>query len=70
MAENREAGAKSLDNWKKDGHIWIQENLPKDIATARVMTFGYNALYTGRIRDFGKQLLEALKIEREQGREL
>ena len=35
------------------------------------MTFGYNAAYTGdatsgRIRDFGKQLLEALKIEREQ----
>ena len=38
------------------------------------MTFGYNAAYTGdatsgRIRDFGKQLLEALKIEREEVKE-
>ncbi|KAL8739111.1 MAG: hypothetical protein Q9181_000222 [Wetmoreana brouardii] len=64
-------GAKSLDNWTKGGHIWIRDDLPEDIATARVMTFGYNASYTGdatagRIRDFGKQLLEALRIEREQ----
>ena len=34
------------------------------------MTFGYNAAYTGdatsgRIRDFGRQLLEALRMERE-----
>ncbi|KAL9628880.1 MAG: hypothetical protein Q9164_007118, partial [Protoblastenia rupestris] len=64
-------GAKPLDNWHKNGHIWIQDNLPDALPYARVMTFGYNASYTGdatsgRIRDFGKQLLEALRIEREQ----
>lgn len=64
-------GAKSLDNWKKGGHVWIQDDLPKDIANARVMTFGYNAAYagdatSGRIRDFGKPLLEAIRLEREQ----
>jgi triacylglycerol esterase/lipase EstA (alpha/beta hydrolase family) len=67
-------GAKSLDNWKKDDHIWIRDDLPKDITKARIMTFGYNAAYvgdatSGRIRDFGKQLLEALRLEREQCRD-
>ena len=36
---------------------------------ARIMTFGYDAAYTrdvisGRIRDFAKQLLKALRFER------
>lgn len=64
-------GAKALDNWKNGGHVWIRDDLPKDIGNARIMTFGYNAAYigdatSGRIRDFAKQLLEALRLEREQ----
>lgn len=64
-------GAKSLDNWKRKDHIWIKDDLPDDVENARIMTFGYNAAYTGdatsgRIRDFAKQLLEALRLEREQ----
>ena len=54
--------------------MWIRDDLPKDIAQARIMTFGYNAAYvgdatSGRIRDFGKQLLEALRLEREECRD-
>lgn len=64
-------GAKSLDKWNKAGHIWIQDDLPNDIKNARIMTFGYNAAYTGdvtsgRIRDFAKQQLEALRLERDE----
>ena len=64
-------GAKSLANWKTDNHIWIRDDLPNDIGNAGIITFAYNAAHigdatSGRIRDFGKQLLEALRPEREQ----
>ena len=65
-------GAKSLDNWKKGAHVWIRDDLPNHIPSARIMTFGYDAdvigndATFGRIRDFAKQLLEAVKEKRGQ----
>ena len=55
----------------KDGQVWIQDDMPTDLETARIMTCGLEAAYTGdaisgRIRDFTKQLLEALRLEREE----
>lgn len=38
-------GAKSLDNWTKDDHVWIRDDLPNDIAIAHIMTFGLTMLH-------------------------
>jgi len=55
-----------------DGGFWPQELLPKDLPTARIMTFGYdvdvvgivNTAGSGTLRDHGKSLANDLAMRR------
>ena len=55
-----------------DGVFWPQDLLPKDLPTARIMTFGYDADVVGivktagsnTLRDHGKSLANDLAMRR------
>jgi protein SERAC1 len=61
------------DTWTHENKVfWPEEILPKDLPTARIMTFGYDADVVGitktagsnTLRDHGKSLANALAMRR------
>ena len=60
-----------FDTWRKDGHLWLEEYLPKYIERARIMLYTYNSspvFGSGKDRFIteASQLLENLSIKRHQ----
>jgi hypothetical protein len=57
-----------------ESHNWLQEFLPKQVPTARIMSFGYNSTIAlsrsvGRITTFADQLLQHLLSNRQSEQE-
>jgi len=63
---------KSFSTWTdpKSGLMWLRDFLPKDIPTARISTFGYDAEIFGRsvlkLGDVANNLLAAIRSIRDE----
>jgi hypothetical protein len=63
-------GGHPVKTWthEESGVFWLKDLLPKDLPTARIFTFGYDARVTmtrsvGGINDISQILLQAIKNE-------
>lgn len=54
----------------ENGNLWLKDDLPEDVPSARILTFGYDSTIAfsrsvATIEDIALQLLAGLRIERE-----
>jgi hypothetical protein len=63
-------GGDAFSTWThENGTLWLRDYAGTQFPGSRVYTFGYDSAFvfsrgTGKIRDFAKSLLEAVRLER------
>jgi hypothetical protein len=63
-------GGTPYNTWThENGILWLRDFVPDELPGARIYTFGYDSSFafskgTGTLRDFAKNFLEAIRLER------
>ena len=63
-------GGAAYNTWiHEDGPLWLRDLAPNKLPGARLYTFGYDSGFafskgTGTLRDFARNLLESIKLQR------